>query len=250
MLKKEHGFFMLRSEDQGKTWSEKYPIPVNNVHGATVLHDGSLFYCGRARSGNCLLTAAFADIIVAMRSTDDGVTWQEISQVAEKPGEHLAPIEDELSSVQGVSPLMTVTMPILSLWDELHSMQACDGTIITQIRYADGTWQMDSSDGGKTWRNLRRACGGYPSHLLWLADGRLLISDGYRRENYGNRCRISSDNGRSWSEPMILSEGAPSPDLGYASTAELSDGTLVTVWYEFRPDMGVAQLRCARWKLK
>ena len=76
------------------------------------------------------------------------------------------------------------------------------------------------------------------------------MSYGYRAENYGNRCRISSDNGKSWSEPILLSWGAESVDLGYPSTAQLSDGSLVTVWYESRPELKVASLRCVRWKLK
>ena len=232
LLKEEHGFFMMRSTDQGKSWSKKYPINVNNVHGAIVLDDGSLFYCGRGFFSHCIAPATFGNEVVSLRSTDDGLTWEEISHYYN--GELFG--ED------------------LSKWHELHSVQASDGTIITQIRSHNSaaplTLQMESRDGGKSWGNLHPVCGGFPSHLLRLADGRLLMSYGYRKENYGNRCRLSSDNGKSWSEPMILSGNAPSYDLGYPSTAELSDGTLVTVWYELRPDLGVALLRCARWKLK
>ena len=226
-IKAEHGFFMLRSEDQGKTWSKKYPIPVNNVHGPIVLDDGSLFYCGRGHWSACMTSATFANEIVSLRSTDDGKTWQEISRYYSK-------------EIDGHD---------LSKWHELHSIQTSDGAILTHIRYENSTWQMISRDGGKTWQDLHQICGGFPSHLLKLADGRLLMSYGYRKENYGNRCRISSDNGQSWSEPMIISGNAPSYDLGYPSTAQLSDGTLVTAWYEMRPDLKVSFLRVARWKL-
>ena len=231
LLKEEHGFFMMRSTDQGKTWSKKYRIPVNNVHGPVVLKDGSLLYCGRGYSGNCLQAAGFAPDVVAMRSTDDGLTWE------------------ELSRFKGVYRDGN-TEYNLNIWHELHCIEAEDGTIIMQIRYSSATWQLDSADGGRTWSNLRRVCGGFPSHLMKLSDGRLLMSYGYRAENYGNRCRISSDNGKSWSEPMLLSRNSPSTDLGYPSTVELSDGTLVTVWYELRPELKVASLRCVRWKLK
>jgi Neuraminidase (sialidase) len=231
LLKEEHGFFMLRSTDQGKTWSPKYRIGVNNVHGAIVLNDGSLFYCGRGYFPGCLATATHGNDIVSMRSTDDGVTWEEISHY--------------YGEIDGYR---------LGAWHEMHSVQADDGTIITQIRCHNNapprTLQMESKDGGNTWENLHEVCGGFPSHLLKLSDGRLLMSYGYRKENYGNRCRVSTDNGKSWSEPIILSGNAPSHDLGYPSTAELSDGTLVTVWYEYKPDVNVALLRCARWKLK
>ena len=228
MLREEHGFFMLRSEDQGRTWSRKYRIPVNNVHGPALLNDGSLLYIGRAFSGNCLQTATFAPEFVVLKSTDDGLTWQEICRLKD--------------SFEGFS---------IAGWHEIHSVQLDDGTIVTQIRlHGNSTLQMESADGGRTWQNLRRVCGGFPSHLLKLSDGRLLMSYGYRTENYGNRCRISSDNGKTWSEPMLISWDSPSRDLGYPSTAELSDGTFVTVWYEFRPELKTASLRCARWKLK
>ena len=36
----------------------------------------------------------------------------------------------------------------------------------------------------------------------------------------------SDDEGRSWSEPIVLSEDGVSTDLGYPSTVELADGTL------------------------
>lgn len=230
-IRTEHGFFMLRSEDQGKSWSGKYPVPVNNVHGPIILQDGSLFFCGRGCSGTCLTGSTFSDEIVSCRSTDDGKTWEKISTYTSSDFENQN----------------------LKCWHELHSVQASDGTIITQIRNASShqsTWQMESKDGGKTWQDLRYICEGFPSHLLKLADNRLLMSYGYRKENSGNRCRISSDNGKSWSKEFIISEGAPSRDLGYPSTAQLSDGTLVTVWYERRSDISVASLRCARWKLK
>ena len=235
LLKKEHGFFMLRSTDQGKSWSPKYRIGVNNVHGPIVLDDGSLFYCGRAWNTSCMMPSTFAEAIVSMRSTDDGLTWEEVS-------------------LYGNSKTGIFAGYQMRDWHEIHSVQAGDGTIITQIRsHSEApprTLQMVSHDRGKTWEDLHPVCGGFPSHLLKLSDGRLLMSYGYRKENYGNRCRISSDNGKSWSEPIILSCNSPAYDLGYPSTAELSDGSLVTVWYELQIDTGIALLRCARWKLK
>ena len=175
----------------------------------------------------CMYCGCEDSKVIDSRSTDDGKTWEEISRF--RSGE-----------IEGHD---------LSMWHELHSIQCDDGSIITQIRYTQSTWQMISRDGGKTWGELRQVCGGFPTHLMKLADGRLLMSYGYRRSNYGNRCRISSDNGQSWSEPVILSEDGATTDLGYPSTAQLADGTLVTAWYELRPDLNKASLRTAHWKL-
>lgn len=53
--------------------------------------------------------------------------------------------------------------------------------------------------------------------------------------------------GVSWSEDLVLSEDGFSWDIGYPSTAQLNDGTLVTLWYQFRDSTGLASLRCMGW---
>ena len=75
------------------------------------------------------------------------------------------------------------------------------------------------------------------------------MSHGHRRGPIGNQARLSEDDGRTWSKPIVISSDATSSDLGYPSTVELDDGSFVTVWYERRPDNPLAQLRQAHWKL-
>jgi hypothetical protein len=91
---------------------------------------------------------------------------------------------------------------------------------------------------------------GLPSHLLRLRDDRLLMSYGHRRPPFGNQARISSDHGRTWSEPLIVSGDGAGGDLGYPSTVELGDGRLLTVWYERLKDTPRAVIRQAIWRLK
>lgn len=90
---------------------------------------------------------------------------------------------------------------------------------------------------------------GLPSHLLRLQDERLLMTYGHRRVSMGNRAPISLDHGRTWSEPLVLSADGNTGDLGYPSTVELIDGTLVTVWYEVMRSSPKAVLRQAKGKL-
>jgi len=85
--------------------------------------------------------------------------------------------------------------------------------------------------------------------LLRLKDNRLLMTYGHRRAPLGNQARISSDHGRTWSEPIVLSGDGITGDLGYPSTVELDGGTLVTVWYEVMKGSPLAVLRQAKWKL-
>ena len=126
------------------------------------------------------------------------------------------------------------------------------------------TLQSESSDGGKTW-SVPHSIGvlGHPSHLLRLQDGRLLMTYGYRRPPLGNQARLSEDGGRKWSEPITISadgtlvsdpwiwdwKDARVADLGYPASAQLADGSLVTVWYEGTPAAPRAVLRQARWSL-
>ena len=82
-----------------------------------------------------------------------------------------------------------------------------------------------------------------------LKDDRLLMSFGHRRKPYGNQARVSEDGGRTWSEPLIISGDGAGGDLGYPSTVQLDDGSLVTVWYELMRGSSRAVLRQAKWTL-
>ena len=46
---------------------------------------------------------------------------------------------------------------------------------------------------------------------------------------------FSFDDGKTWDTDHVLFEGNGSWDMGYPSTAQLPDGTLLTVFYA-RPD--------------
>ncbi|MCP4513405.1 MAG: exo-alpha-sialidase, partial [Fuerstiella sp.] len=112
------------------------------------------------------------------------------------------------------------------------------------------TLQTHSTDGGKTWAEPYAIdVWGLPSHRLRLADDRLLMTYGHRRAPLGNQARISTDNGQTWSESIIIYGEATSGDLGYPSTVEIAANQFVTVWYEKLSDNSFAQLRMARWQL-
>lgn len=218
------GCWMLRSEDDGLNWSPAYRVPLNSPHGPINLTDGRLFYAGVAlwETGRKVGTSF---------SADDGKSWSPVAELPVREG-------DDASN-----------------YHELHAVEAADGRLIVQIRNHNNankgeTLQTHSTDGGMTWA-VPYAIGvwGLPSHLLRLSDDRLLMTYGHRRAPLGNRARISSDNGATWSDPMIIFGDASSGDLGYPSTVEISPGQLVTVWYEKLTDSPFAQLRMARWKL-
>ncbi|MGV3664219.1 MAG: sialidase family protein [Prosthecobacter sp.] len=224
--KAQLGEWVVRSTDGGLSWSPPIRTLVNSPHGPTALSDGRLLYVGKE------LWSEKKRIGVS-ESTDDGLTWRWLAEIPARPSDNVT--ED---------------------YHELHAVQASSGRIIAHIRHhgkpnTKETLQTESDDGGKTW-NEPHSIGvwGYPSHLLKLRDGSLLMSYGHRRKPIGNQARISRDNGQTWSAPLIISGEADSGDLGYPSTVELADGSLVTVWYEKMKDSTNAVLRQARWTLE
>lgn len=222
--KAELGQWVLRSTDGGMSWSNRIPSVVNSPHGPIQLKDGRLLYAGKQ------LWTEDKKIGVA-ESKDDGLTWQWLAEIPARKGD-----------------------AVTNAYHELHAVEAEDGTIVVQIRNhneANKGWtlQTESRDGGRTWTEPHPICFGLPSHLLRLRDGRLVMTYGHRRQPYGNEARISSDHARSWSEPITLSGDGIGGDLGYPSTVELADGTLLTVWYEKMKDLKNAVLRQATWRL-
>jgi hypothetical protein len=224
--KAELGQWLIRSTDAGKTWSTRLPTIVNSPHGPIQLRDGRLLYAGK-----CLWTDDKK--IGVCESTDDGQTWHWLAGIPAREGDEI---------VKG--------------YHELHAVEANDGTLIVHIRNhnkanAGETLQSTSTDGGKTW-TVPHSIGvwGLPSHLLRLRDNRLLMTYGFRRPPFGNQARVSADDGRTWSEPLPISSDGTNGDLGYPSTVELDDGTLLTVWYEQMKGSPKAVLRQARWRLE
>ena len=222
--KAQLGTWMLRSTDGGVTWSTPYDSIVNSPHGPIQLADGRQLYAGKDlwKSGQW---------IGVCESTDDGRSWKKLAQIPTRAG-------DDPSE-----------------YHELHAVEATNGTIVVQIRNNNPanrseTLQTESPDGGKTW-SVPHSIGvwGLPSHLLRLRDGRLLMSYGYRRKPFGNQARISTDHGKTWSEPITVSGDGANGDLGYPSTVELQDGTLLTAWYEQMSSRPRAVLRLAKWSL-
>jgi hypothetical protein len=188
------------------------------------LSDGRLLYVGKE-----LWTGQHRNGI--SESRDDGQTWIWLTEIPTRAGDKAAE------------------------YHELHMVECKSGKLLVHIRNHNKanegeTLQTESTDGGKTWSEPHPiGVWGLPSHLLQLNDGRILMSYGHRRNPLGNQARISTDEGATWSDPLMISTDGASGDLGYPSTAQLADGTLLTVWYEAMKGNPHAVLRQARWRL-
>lgn len=222
--KAQLGCWIIRSADGGVTWSTRYSSIVNSPHGPIQLRDGRLLYGGVELWGK-------PRRVGVCESRDDGVTWEWLADLPVRPGD------------------------TADQYHELHAVEATDGRVVLQIRNhnsanANETLQCESTDGGRTW-SVPHTIGvwGLPSALTRLRNGELLMTYGHRRAPFGNQARVSRDAGKSWSEPVTISGDGTSGDLGYPSTVELKDGTLLTVWYELLKGSSKAVLRQARWQL-
>ena len=67
----------------------------------------------------------------------------------------------------------------------------------------------------------------------------------------GARGRISYDGGKTWSDEIVLcmADNSGIGDLGYPSTVELSNGTLVTAYYQRVGTDSYPSLLYTTWKL-
>ena len=222
--KKSLGVWMKRSTDGGVTWSGRYDCLVDSPHGPIQLTDDRLLYAGKDlwrephRVGVC-------------ESKDDGKSWSWLAEIPTREG------DDHRK------------------YHELHAVETADKRIVVQIRNHNRknereTLQTESDDGGKTWTKPHSiGVWGLPSHLLRLKNDRLLMSYGHRRGPLGNQVRVSEDHGRTWSEAIIISGDGNSGDLGYPSTVQFEDGSLLSVWYELLKGSSFSQLRQAHWEL-
>lgn len=218
------------TEDGGKTWTRPIRVPVSAPHGFSVMGDGSLGYLGKGyredrRGPNGPVQYA--------ASTDGGYTWEIRGEV---------PIPAEL----------------VDRYHEPHVIDLKDGTLLGVIRYhipVEEGGNMDtcltfSKDGGRTWTEPQRMnVAGSPPHLLRHSSGAIVMVYGYRHPGFGQRAVVSYDEGKTWSEEIIIREDGPSGDLGYPCSIELDDGSIYTVYYQAKPDHKNTSVMWSRWNL-
>ncbi len=228
------GPWVLRSRDGGASWEksprlvDSNPLPRAGTSDAILeLPDGTLLmgiYGADPGSGVCRA--------YLVRSRDEGDNWGEATLIARDPA------------------------GIIS-FEEPAIARRPDGVLVAMLRCGEPgkyqhLWRAFSYNDGRRWTDLEPTpMWGHPAHLLQLTDGRLLCSYGYRREPFGIRAAVSKDGGQSWdieNEIILRSDGA-SRDLGYPSSTQLADGSLMTVYYIHLED-GVRHIAATRWTLE
>ena len=228
------GPWVLRSFDGGASWEAKprlvdsSPLPRAGTSDAVIEQpDGTLLmgiYGADPGSGVCRS--------YLVRSADGGESWGEPALIARDPAGRIS-------------------------FEEPAVARRPDGVLVAMLRSGEPgkyqhLWRAFSHDDGHSWVDLESTpMWGHPAHLLPLDDGRLLCSYGYRRKPFGVRASVSDDGGRSWDieHEIILRDDGASRDLGYPSSTQLGDGSLVTVYYIHGED-GVRHIAATRWRVE
>lgn len=225
------GAYCMLSRDGGLSFGERHATPVSAPHGPIKLSDGRLLYLGRGQTAK---GEAPSDGIYACESVDDGATWRIISHIAKSPD-----------------------MTDAELMCEPHLVELSDGTLLGAIRVQTSgrgsyftIYTCRSQDGGVTW-STPEATGicGSPPHLILHSSGAVILTYARRVAPLGEYARISHDGGRTWSEEKAISPASPVADCGYPSSVELSDGSILTVYYQRYADDDYCSILYTRWSV-
>ncbi|MBQ6897751.1 MAG: exo-alpha-sialidase [Clostridia bacterium] len=226
--KRDLGVSFRISNDCGETWSKIYKSPISSPHGPIVLNDGTVLWIGR-RLG--IQNHIEAHIINTENGEMTFVGDMEIYKHA------------EFDNIPFYEP---------------HAIELRDGRIICHLR-AEGEddsyltlFQTVSADGGKTWSKpvqIIKDDDGAPAHLFMHSSGTLISTFSHRMKPYGIWAIFSKDGGETWSDKSVIFEGKDTDDLGYPSTIELDDGSMITAFYTRENDYVPAVIMQQKWSL-
>lgn len=256
-LKRQTGYALCRSSDQGATWSG--PIPVNTApiadsglgpyvvggsgagHIIELADGGLLMPLHGTISREWFAQSGEASRVFVLRSDDGGANWEYWATVAYDPADILQ-------------------------WSEAGMAHLASGRLVcllrTQVRPSrfDNLWCVHSDDDGASWsRPERTPLWGYPADVVQLADGRVLAVYGYRRAPWGVRGCIS-DDGVHWSarNEFVIREGGAAPPsfrqywhIGYPTVVQCKDGVVVAAYHEYSASPHpIQQMRVTRFRVQ
>lgn len=239
-LKRQTGYALCRSKDNGRTWSGAIPVntmPISESGTGRYVTGGSgAGHIVELPDGGLLLPlhgtiqrewptpAGETPRCFVLRSDDGGDNWEYWSTIAYDPAHILTFAEAGLCRMKSGRLVC------------LMRTEARPGRF-------DNMWLAYSDDDAASWSQpVRTSLWGYPPDVLQLQDGRVLAVYGYRKAPWGVRGCIS-DDGVTWdatNEFVIREGGTADPDvvreywhIGYPTATQCEDGTVVAAYHQY-----------------
>lgn len=219
------------SHDNGVTFGPLHITPVHSPHGPIELANGTILWVGEVNS-----------------------FWKkELPSKERILSYRLNPDTGEMIYLGSVPGIVNEKGEDLPSW-EPYVAELPNGRLICHIRtQLFTTYQSISDDGGITWSQPTRVLpenGGAPVHLMHHSSGLLIASYAIRYVGTPRICLMfSTDGGETWDKDHVLLENHFGVDLGYPSTVELHDGTLLTVYYAHSGEKEPAVIWQQKWEL-
>jgi predicted neuraminidase len=238
----DHSLIYMRESADGVHWGDEVLLTTPHRYIAGKIHQGHRLADGTLVMGYAWDTWAEQGMVPAsegemdiksglLRSTDGGKTWT-------GGGDLYAQLPK--TSPHAVSGL-----------DEPASVVLADGRIMVLLR-TSGTklFQSWSSDGGKSWETPQASTltGHNSPAALWKLDGSSNVLVAWDNSSTGRTplaAALSSDGGKSWSEPKVVVDTKSSNQVSYPSVIQAQDGTMIVVWQQQLPQGG-REIRLAR----
>lgn len=235
------------SNDCGVTFGNIYKSPVSSPHGPTELSDGSVLWVGTV------------NLTREAHETEDNMIRDALALEENKLAAYLVEPDGSMTLCGEIPQIYENGK---KLWCfEPHAIGLDDGSVICHIRVQNSpdasvyftVYQTESADGGRTWSLPHKILGdkgGAPSHLIKHSSGVLIAAYGRREIPYGIRVMLSEDNGKTWSVDHEIYRNTMNSDLGYPSTVECKDGSLITVFYAKADNNDSAVIMQQRWGIR
>ncbi|MBD3883226.1 exo-alpha-sialidase [Phormidium tenue FACHB-886] len=229
------------STDRGKTWQGSFQFPdlgfatVNARTNYIINSDKDMMLMVTVGEVSDHNSDGLRNVLI--QTTDGGLTWRVVANAGRTPA--LKGREASNSSIMGTLTRLSPTK-LISLHREWDGSEAEEGWI--------EAW--DSNDNGNTWKFLSRISTNNtstPPSVVKLPTGRLVLSYGYRSQPFGIRARLSDDEGKTWSNEIVLRTDGGNFDLGYTRDTVKPDGTVVTVYYYNTNPRAERQIEATLW---
>lgn len=215
------GGYIVRSTDNGKTWSDPvYPPSIKqevnyDMYGnkVPVYNRGAMY---ESKTGRIFWVVAATDNAQSkktsnylMYSDDKGKSWEYMSVVAEDP---------KIS------------------FNETSIYETPKGDLVAFLRtagYEDQACIARSTDGGKTFKWQSMGFKGHPLQAMRLPDNRVFVVYGYRHEPFGIRARILNEDCTDFetAEEIIIREDGGGADIGYPWAVMLNKNQILVTYY-------------------